>query len=109
MQNQEFRIKDGLIVDGGGADITGSTAVTGDFTIDSAPGRQMVIPMGNDAERPGVGSLPAPMAGTIRYNTTSQVVEIYNGSIWQAASQAGEAVTFSQANEISIINAIIFG
>lgn len=93
-ENKAFRIKDDLIVD-------------------SIPGRQLVIPVGSDDERPGASlaapGTAAPIQGTLRFNTTSQVVEVYNGSIWQAASVAGESVTFAQAEEISIVNAIVFG
>lgn len=80
-----------------------------DLVVHSAPGRQFVIPVGRTNERPGEGAYPAPITGTLRFNTDIQVVEVWNGVVWQAASQVGESVTKDEANEISIVNAIIFG
>ena len=91
MADKEFRIKDDLVVD-------------------NAPGRQLVVPSGPSSDRPGTyPGTAAPKLGTIRYNTVSEVLELYNGTTWQAASVAGEAVTFADATEISIVNAIVFG
>lgn len=80
-----------------------------DLVVDSSPGRQLVIPVGDNTERPGEGGTPAPLVGAIRYNTSSEIVEVWNGSNWQAASIAGEAVTQALVQETSIVNAIIFG
>lgn len=38
-----------------------------------------LMPTGTTAQRPG-----APVAGMTRFNTTSNTVEVYNGSMWQA-------------------------
>jgi hypothetical protein len=92
------------------ATINNDFIIKDDLVVSNEPARQLVIPHGPVEERPGtlVGSA-APRTGTIRYNTSLQVVEVYNGTIWQAASQVGEAVTYAQAEEISIVNAIVFG
>lgn len=89
--NKPFRIKD-------------------DVVIDNAPGRQFVIPVGFDGDRPGVGGLPAAMPGTIRYNEDRSVVEIFNpDNEWQSVAQAGDAVNAEGAEEIALVQSIIFG
>lgn len=42
------------------------------------------IPYGSSSDRPDV-----PQFGMIRYNTTSQFCEFYNGSIWQTFGTGG--------------------
>jgi hypothetical protein len=81
-----------------------------DLVIDQAPGRQFVIPVGIDGDRPGVGSLPDPIVGTIRLNEDRGVVEIWNSNNeWQSVASAGEAVNASGAEEIALVQSIIFG
>jgi hypothetical protein len=84
-----------------------------DLIIDQAPGRQMVIPVGTDSDRPGALGMPweveGPTTGTMRLNQDRGVVEIYNGSGWQSVAQAGDAVNASGAEEIALVQAIIFG
>lgn len=80
-----------------------------DLVIDQAPGRQMVIPVGTDGDRPGANGLPPPMEGTTRLNQDRGVVEIWNGTGWQSVAQAGDAVNASGAEEIALVQAIIFG
>lgn len=80
------------------------------LVIDQQPGRQFVIPIGADGDRPGVAGLPAPIAGTIRYNEDRSVVEIFNpDNEWQSVAQAGDAVNAEGAEEIALVQSIIFG
>ena len=88
--NKAFRIKDDLV-------------------IDNAPGRQFVIPSGGDGLRPGANGTPAPIEGTIRLNNERGVVEVFNGSEWQSAASAGDAVNATGAEEIALVQSIIFG
>ena len=48
----------------------------------------VVIPVGNTFQRPN-----PPPTGTLRYNTSTNLVEIYNGSGWQSAGGATSAIT----------------
>jgi hypothetical protein len=80
------------------------------LVIDQAPGRQFVIPIGVDANRPGVAGLPEPIAGTIRLNEDRGVVEIWNSAgEWQSVASAGDAVNATGAEEIALVQSIIFG
>ncbi len=84
--------------------------VQDDFVVDNAPGRQLVIPFGGDGDRPGAGGNPEPRIGTIRYNEDRSVVEIYNtDEAWQSVAQAGDAVNAEGAEEIALVQSIIFG
>lgn len=84
--------------------------VKDNLVIDQAPGRQFVIPTGFDADRPGAAGLPPPIPGTIRLNADRGVVEIWNtDEEWQSVAQAGDAVNASGAEEIALVQAIIFG
>ena len=80
------------------------------LVIDQAPGRQFVIPIGFDATRPGVAGLPEPIPGTIRLNEDRGVVEIWNSAgEWQSVASAGDAVNATGAEEIALVQSIIFG
>ena len=83
--NNAFRIKDDLV-------------------IDNASGRQFVIPSGGDGMRPQV-----PLEGTIRLNNERGVVEVFNGAEWQSVASAGDAINASGAEEIALVQSIIFG
>jgi len=78
--------------------------VRDDLVIDNSPGRQFVVPWGGDGERPS-----SPSIGATRLNQDRGVLEIFNGSEWQSAAQAGDAVNASGAEEIALVQAIIFG
>ena len=75
-----------------------------DLVIDQADGRQFVIPVGEDLNRPS-----SPIQGTMRYNVTRQVCEIFNGTDWQSVASVGESVTEALATEIALVQAIIYG
>ena len=51
------------------------------------------IPVGNTLQRPGT-----PITGTIRYNSSSNVLEIYDGSGWVSAAGTSSAVTNQTIN-----------
>jgi hypothetical protein len=78
--------------------------VKDDFIIDNAAGRSFVIPHGTGFERPA-----SPLKGALRYSDDSEVCEIYNGDEWQNVAQVGESVTQSGAEEIALVQSIIFG
>lgn len=75
-----------------------------DVVIDNATGRQFVIPHGLSSGRP-----IDPSKGAVRYNDDSQVVEIFNGVNWQSVAEAGDAVNAAGAEEIALVQSIIYG
>jgi hypothetical protein len=92
------------------ATINKAFIVKDNLVIDQAPGRQFVIPVGFDGDRPGANGLPEPIVGTLRLNEDRGVVEIFNSSNeWQSAASAGDAVNASGAEEIALVQSIIFG
>lgn len=65
----------------------------------------IVIPLGNNTtDRP-----PAVETGMVRYNTTDQIVEVFNGSVWMNLAGIGAGVTASTAEEIGIEMVITLG
>lgn len=85
--------------------------VQDDFVVDNAVGRQFVIPYGGDSSRPGaIGTgTAAPLTGTMRLNQDRGVVEIWSGSGWQSVASAGDAINATGAEEIALVQSIIFG
>jgi hypothetical protein len=63
-----------------------------------------VIPTGLDSER-GVFF----ETGMLRFNTTDNRVEVFNGTNWISVAGAGGGVTITEAEDLSIRNALIFG
>lgn len=59
---------------------------TGNVTIDTTTG--LVIPTGTTAQRPG-----SPGAGTLRFNSSTGRVEVYDGSAWEAVGGTSISVT----------------
>jgi hypothetical protein len=43
----------------------------------------LILPVGNTAQRPSPGT-----TGTVRFNTTTSLLEVYNGNAWASTSQA---------------------
>ena len=78
------------------------TGANGYFKIDGTNG--FVIPTGQDSERGGLAE-----TGMIRFNTTDNRVEIFNGTTWISVAGAGGGVTITEAEDLSIRNALIFG
>jgi hypothetical protein len=63
------------------ATITLQPTGTGLVTIDTTTG--LVLPTGNTAQRPSPGA-----TGTVRFNTTTSLLEVYNGNAWASTSQS---------------------
>jgi hypothetical protein len=63
---------------------------TGKFTT------EITIPTGTTATRPA-----SPVAGSFRYNTTTTLLEVYNGTAWVDTSVLGTNNTFSGTNTFS--------
>lgn len=65
----------------------------------------VVIPSGDGyLERPLV-----PETGMMRFNTDGQLVEVFNGVNWTSVAGASGGVTTSEATELGITTALIFG
>ena len=76
---------------------------TGYFKIDGTNG--FVLPRGTNVER---GVLFE--TGMMRFNTTDQRVEVYDGVTWvSAAGSSGTGITYSEAEGLAITTALIFG
>jgi hypothetical protein len=63
-----------------------------------------VIPIGTDEQRPGVVA-----TGLMRYNTSGERVEIYDGSRWVSVAGSSGGISVVDAEDLSIRNALIFG
>lgn len=63
-----------------------------------------VIPSGLDSQRGAFFE-----TGMLRYNTTDNRVEVFNGTIWISVAGAGGGITITEAEDLSIRNALIFG
>ena len=79
---------------------TGSTermkiASSGDVTMSSTG--SLTIPKGTTAQRPS-----SPANGMVRYNTTEDYVEYYNGSSWLPTSQSGVVAAGGTESNVTI-------
>jgi hypothetical protein len=64
-----------------------------------------VIPTGTSGQRGGIVE-----TGMIRFNTTDNRMEIYDGTQWgSAAGSTGQGITITEATDVAIVNALIFG
>jgi len=64
----------------------------------------VVIPSGDDFQRPG-----SPQLGMMRYSTSLGFVEIYDGTAWISVAGTGSGINADQAAEIAIERVLIFG
>ena len=64
----------------------------------------VVIPVGTTSNYPS-----NPQTGMIRYNSTNQYVEVYNGSLWGSVAGQSGGVSLSVASSTSITYALLFG
>ena len=69
----------------------GYTKVAGTFGL--------VIPAGDDLNRP---ALAYTETGMVRFNTTQQYVEVYNGTAWTSVAGASSGISITQASDISL-------
>jgi mucin-19 len=87
--NKNFEIKNGLTI--AGTERISSAGVFGgsladNLTLTGSEG--IVLPSGSSAERPS-----SPADGVFRFNTTTNIMEYYNGTNWQGVVQDAPAVT----------------
>ena len=97
--NKNFEVKNGLSI-AGTERITGGGAFTGGLSDDSVGSDALAanlaltgnagvtLPSGTTSDRPG-----SPAAGVMRFNTTTDIMEYYNGTSWQGVVQEAPAVT----------------
>ncbi len=64
----------------------------------------VVIPSGNDFQRPST-----PQLGMMRFSTSLGFVEIYDGTAWISVAGTGSGINADQAAEIAIERVLIFG
>lgn len=64
----------------------------------------VVIPSGNDFQRPA-----SPQLGMMRFSTSLGFVEIYDGTSWISVAGTGSGINADQAAEIAIERVLIFG
>jgi hypothetical protein len=78
-----------------------STAMTGTGAgYVKVPGTYgLVIPTGNDSNRP---ALAYTETGMVRFNTTQQYVEVYNGTAWTSVAGGSSGVSITQASDIAL-------
>ena len=79
-----------------GNSATTSTLVTGAKLIINSTDA-MMVPVGTTAQRPS-STGGTDTAGMVRYNSTSNTLEFYNGASWSATSSAFTVVTDTQVN-----------
>ena len=79
-----------------GNSATTSTLVTGAKLIVNTTD-SIMVPVGTTAQRPS-STGGTDTAGMVRYNSTSNVLEFYNGSSWVSASSVFTTVTDTQFN-----------
>lgn len=86
-----------LFVINGNTSIPANLTVTG--LVQGGTGKfttELTIPAGTTATRPA-----SPVAGSFRYNTTTTLLEVYNGTAWVDISVASTNNTFSGTNTFS--------
>jgi hypothetical protein len=78
---------------------------TGDGYVKIAGTNGVVIPSGDTAnDRPLV-----PEVGMMRFNTADQLVEVYNGITWTSVAGTSGGITISEAEDLGIVSALLFG
>jgi hypothetical protein len=98
-----FRITTNTITNTNAGAITtlGSTG-SGYFNFTGTAG--VVIPSGDNFQRPGV-----PQTGMMRYSTSLQFVEVWDGTSWISVAGTGSGINLDQATEIAIAQVLLFG
>ena len=64
----------------------------------------VVIPSGDTSQLP-----TNPEVGMVRFNTYYSYVEVYNGTTWTNAAGSTSGISISQAQDIGIVSALLFG
>ena len=98
-----FRITTNTITNTNAGAITtlGSTG-SGYFNFTGTAG--VVIPSGDNFQRPSV-----PQTGMMRYSTSLQFVEVWDGTSWISVAGTGSGINLDQATEIAIAQVLLFG
>jgi len=87
------------------SDDTINISVTGEGYVDFTGTYGFKVPVGDDDDRP-VSNLAT---GLLRYNTAQSRLEIWSGSSWTSVVGQQGGITFAEAEDLSFINALIFG
>jgi hypothetical protein len=64
----------------------------------------VVIPSGDIGARPS-----APVVGMVRFNTFYAIMEVWDGTTWVNVAGATSGISITQATEIGIVSALLFG
>lgn len=98
-----FRITTNTITNTNAGAITtlGSTG-SGYFNFTGTAG--VVIPSGDNFQRPSV-----PQIGMMRYSTSLEFVEVWDGTSWISVAGTGAGINLDQATEIAIAQVLLFG
>ena len=64
----------------------------------------VVIPSGDISQLPS-----SPEIGMVRFNTYYAYVEVFNGTTWTNAAGSTSGISISQAQDIGIVSALLFG
>ena len=64
----------------------------------------VVLPTGPSTARPDY-----PLFGMIRFNTYYGYVEVFDGTTWVNIAGATSGISISQAQDIGIVSALLFG
>ena len=104
MQLGNFRISDNTITNIA-ADAISVIQQTGIGYFKIATNNGFVPPVGTTDQRPTAYAV----VGMTRYNTTTQVLEVWNGVAWGSPAGSGGEVTIAQAEEIAAGLAIALG
>ena len=63
------------------------------------------VPVGDNNDRPQTNVA----TGLLRYNTQGSKLEIWNGVTWSSVVGSSGGITFAEAEDLSFINALLFG
>ncbi len=81
-----------VYVDAGTGTVSfGSATQTTDALVAFNTTNSILVPVGNTVQRPATG-----VAGMVRFNSTTQQVEAYNGTAWQSLGSAFTVITTEQ-------------
>jgi hypothetical protein len=64
----------------------------------------VVIPSGDIGNRPSV-----PVTGMMRFNTFYAIMEVWDGTTWVNVAGSTSGISLTQATEIGIVSALLFG
>jgi hypothetical protein len=64
----------------------------------------VVIPVGDNTTRPGV-----PVLGMMRFNTLYSIVEVWDGADWINVAGTSSGINITQATELGIVSALLYG